>query len=1634
MNDSEWFEILADTVHELEQFPEYFDQIEDYFEQILKTGQLPKSFSMDPNTYAQHIYSTTIKPLIQNESLSKENFQIVIKYFQILLHYSMIYNKYHYRTFLKFPYKILSKKTPIASAYNENYFDALYSFIAKDEMLTSFINSLKTIKSINNAYIFSLIIFPSLKYDNDKVTSKTCPTISNFILQEIDNEFRNTQIDIVFEIFTMIFERDISQNIVNTFLKIVNKCLKCEQFDKQLNCLKWIAGALSDENYSFLLEWISNKFDIFLKLPIHSEFSLLLAEIIGSLLGKELINFNAFKQFWDLNLSQENDILFSILIKISYNIPKKLLNDFSKMVLHGFTISVPYIQFLGNIVKIFEKRYRKENKSVYKSFVKAIAQKIHKIEKEFPRYSKDYNEYRKISSEIKAITISQSEVDELVNSCIKKPISQVDISLIWNVLNHHDISDKAKSKGLINYLLSSYNKTNSQNQKYINEIVFKLINFLKIKQNNDLFQNILLLYKNDSIYDLIEQLINSKYITDDYFISFFMKLETNTKNFPNNFINVVEGIFKNEINIKTLPFKNEGFLWKFSSNEYNVSEHISSLLVNIYTSNNSLDLNDSDMINTFYNTWCQNFKKYNTPDSLLSLIYKFLLSIESNFYIRINSHFTVLRTTIDITVDNKEYSVNPNMTIYALLQMIKGKLFLNFSISYKSKILQGSDTIQSCIIKSNKVHLKVISRKMEPIKIRTVMPSNVLLSSEAYTIIFEQLKKGNSKAKLILDYLPTDINIIHSLQIINTNDFNTQDFFPKNNLYLFLYNLETLIENFNKFNFSDEFIGFLIENGLSSPNPQLISTVIYFLNKIKNVSDSLNRTIFISILESISKFLDKKENINQILNKILDFGYNHFKSHEYNEDFPVKYKEIICLLLNHKDQQIRSNADFFLYQFNIPCNFYIDYVKNMQDPINNISSEFFSSMGDHLDKSKDNNIIKSLLLQIIDQGIEREGHLYCISKFVEKKYLNEKEIEALSKTIAENYFNPNGITREQKQFDQASKLMILFSKVKQTACSLFKILHIQQDSWRINGDKFCLKSDPPYVGLENLGATCFLNSVTQLMHSIKSFRSLILSYQGQDPFTSEFQDLFARLSFSNFSHTSPEKFVNQIEWYGEKLDPSKQQDGCEYLDLLLDKLENQFPPNSISNLFKGTYSLIIETLADKKIISKSPQSFMVLPLEIFKSNTLQESFNLFSQPEYLKGENGYQIDNKKVDVKVHSEISELPNNLIIQLKRFQYNYSNWARYKLTKEFEFPLEFQANDKVYKIKGIVIHQGTAEKGHYFSFLKIKKEWIHFNDSVVSKISESDVIRISKYDGYLLYYKAKSNEIQNWPINRKIQQKIDEMNNDINQKRLFCSKEFYKIMKGWASSKNSTKYHIEVVIKYMFKILPFCYLAYKAPKLYSNLENARSKEPFSLIPKLITFNPLIGCPIPEMRLSIKKLIKLGIPKKKKEHFYDTIMKLLDDSMTCPSNFDEYFALLYHLKKIHYQKDENMQKRLESYFRTFIGKYWSESKLSKNKSLAKMNLHHLLLLLSQFNLSASFLNFLDKSNVFAFLLSTGTNINNITFFVSELQNIKDFQLNHILEQQKNHFPNLSKKFYQLISSLNNQSLSSSSSYESYN
>ena len=44
--------------------------------------------------------------------------------------------------------------------------------------------------------------------------------------------------------------------------------------------------------------------------------------------------------------------------------------------------------------------------------------------------------------------------------------------------------------------------------------------------------------------------------------------------------------------------------------------------------------------------------------------------------------------------------------------------------------------------------------------------------------------------------------------------------------------------------------------------------------------------------------------------------------------------------------------------------------------------------------------------------------------------------------------------------------------------------------------------------------------------------------------------------------------------------------------------------------------------------------------------------------------------------------------------------------------------------YKLRGTVIHSGTADGGHYYSFIKDKEQWYSFNDEFVEPIDQSKV----------------------------------------------------------------------------------------------------------------------------------------------------------------------------------------------------------------------------------------------------------------------------------------------------------------------
>ena len=84
---------------------------------------------------------------------------------------------------------------------------------------------------------------------------------------------------------------------------------------------------------------------------------------------------------------------------------------------------------------------------------------------------------------------------------------------------------------------------------------------------------------------------------------------------------------------------------------------------------------------------------------------------------------------------------------------------------------------------------------------------------------------------------------------------------------------------------------------------------------------------------------------------------------------------------------------------------------------------------------------------------------------------------------------------------------------------------------------------------------------------------------------------------------------------------------------------------------------------------------MTINLDIKNKKNIQEALDLYIKDDILEGENKYFCEkhNKKIKVKKRCCIKSLPNNLIITLKRFEFDYYTMTRLKLNDYFEFPME-------------------------------------------------------------------------------------------------------------------------------------------------------------------------------------------------------------------------------------------------------------------------------------------------------------------------------------------------------------------------
>jgi ubiquitin carboxyl-terminal hydrolase 7 len=104
----------------------------------------------------------------------------------------------------------------------------------------------------------------------------------------------------------------------------------------------------------------------------------------------------------------------------------------------------------------------------------------------------------------------------------------------------------------------------------------------------------------------------------------------------------------------------------------------------------------------------------------------------------------------------------------------------------------------------------------------------------------------------------------------------------------------------------------------------------------------------------------------------------------------------------------------------------------------------------------------------------------------------------------------------------------------------------------------------------------------------------------------------------------------------------------------------------------------------------------MIPLEIQGCKNVHEFIKYFIQNDQFTGQNQYSIGDGKIDARKFDRIELASLILVLQLKRFIYDMSNWERVKVNDRYEFPKQLNireamidSRDECYELKGGVLH---------------------------------------------------------------------------------------------------------------------------------------------------------------------------------------------------------------------------------------------------------------------------------------------------------------------------------------------------------
>jgi len=259
------------------------------------------------------------------------------------------------------------------------------------------------------------------------------------------------------------------------------------------------------------------------------------------------------------------------------------------------------------------------------------------------------------------------------------------------------------------------------------------------------------------------------------------------------------------------------------------------------------------------------------------------------------------------------------------------------------------------------------------------------------------------------------------------------------------------------------------------------------------------------------------------------------------------------------------------------------------------------------------------------------------------------------------------------------------------------------------------------VGLINNGATCYLNSLLQMLFNINKFRYAVYQLPHESEIFSESTTLALQSVFKNLQYSmhevSTQELTTAFGWSNQ--DADIQQDVQEMMRVLLDKLEEKMKGTSVDgiirSLFGGKFCSYIKCV-NVEYESKREEDFYDIQLEVKNCKNLYDSFKKYTEVEMLDGENQYDAgEYGKQNARKGVVFTSFPPVLTIHLKRFDFDFNYMSFIKINDNYEFPAyleldQFLAEDAKeedknnrYLLHSVLVHSGDVGGGHYYAYIR-------------------------------------------------------------------------------------------------------------------------------------------------------------------------------------------------------------------------------------------------------------------------------------------------------------------------------------------